>query len=145
MVSKLYELSPDIEKYFTSKFRSLGVRAYSRKYGMHLIFQKNSKKRQNIWKFGQKFTKFKNVFKKGTLMRATITSMKWVCRICNGCCHSWNIQFPLFSCFFSFFLLVCQLYKSVNYHLISDISKNMELLYLRMCGSDFYRKVNVIP
>ena len=38
---------------------------------MHTIFQK-----KDIWKFGQKCTKFENISKKGSLMCATITCMK---------------------------------------------------------------------
>ena len=43
---------------------------------MHVIFQKkrqkNVKKEQNIWKFGQKCTRFENTLKKGRWLRATI-------------------------------------------------------------------------
>ena len=46
--------------------------------GMRAIFQKKGKKGQNIWKFGQKCTKFENILKKGSLMRATIVCMKQV-------------------------------------------------------------------
>ena len=54
--------------------------------GMHVIFQKNSEKKRlkkvgNIWKFGQECTKFENIFKKGSLMCATIAIVKqlqWV-------------------------------------------------------------------
>ena len=38
--------------------------------------QKKGKKGENIWKFGQKCIKFENILKKGSLMRATIASMK---------------------------------------------------------------------
>ena len=48
--------------------------------GLHAIFQKKrqikGKKGQNIWKFGQKCAKFKNILKKGSLMGATIACMK---------------------------------------------------------------------
>ena len=37
---------------------------------------KKGKKGQNIWKFGQKCTKFENIFKKGSLMRAIILCIK---------------------------------------------------------------------
>ena len=48
---------------------------------MRAIFQKKDQKkkrqkRQNIWKFGQKYTKFENIMKKVSLMRATIACMK---------------------------------------------------------------------
>ena len=47
---------------------------------MRAIFQKKGKKKvkngQNIKKFGQKCTKFENIFKKGSLMFATIACMK---------------------------------------------------------------------
>ena len=50
-------------------------RAYSRKWRYACDFsergQKNAKKGQNIWKFGQKCTKFENVLKKG----------RWLCAI----------------------------------------------------------------
>ena len=35
-----------------------------------------SKKVQNIWKFGQKCTKFENILKKASLICATIACMK---------------------------------------------------------------------
>ena len=38
--------------------------------------EKKSKRGQNIWRFGQKCTKFEYILKKGSLMRATITCMK---------------------------------------------------------------------
>ena len=38
---------------------------------MCAIFQKKGKKGQNIWKFGQKYTKFENILKNG----------KWLCVI----------------------------------------------------------------
>ena len=47
--------------------------------GMRAIFQKKGKKWQkgrNIWKFERKCTKFENILKKGSLMRATIACMK---------------------------------------------------------------------
>ena len=48
--------------------------------GIHAIFQKKGEKRatkgQNIWKFGQKCTKFENILKKGSLMCLTITCKK---------------------------------------------------------------------
>ena len=54
-------------------------RTFSRK-GMRAIFQKKSKKmfkkEQNIWKFGQKCTKFENILKKGKWLRAIITRNK---------------------------------------------------------------------
>ena len=47
---------------------------------MSVIFQKKGQKkrqkRQNIWKFGQKHTKFENILKKGSLVRATTACMK---------------------------------------------------------------------
>ena len=43
---------------------------------MCVIFHKEGKKRQNIWKFGQNCTKFENILKKGSLMHATITRLK---------------------------------------------------------------------
>ena len=39
--------------------------------GMRATFQKKGKKGQNIWKFGQKCTKFENILEKG----------KWLCAI----------------------------------------------------------------
>ena len=39
---------------------------------MCAIFQKRAKKGQNIWKFGQKCTKFENILKKGTQSTARI-------------------------------------------------------------------------
>ena len=42
---------------------------------MHAMFQTKGKKGQNIWKFGQKCTKFENILKKGSLMCATIAHM----------------------------------------------------------------------
>ena len=51
--------------------------------GMHVIFQKKDKKilkkgkkGQNIWKFGQKCTKFENILKKGTWLCAIIALNK---------------------------------------------------------------------
>ena len=50
--------------------------------GMRAIFQKKSKnvkkgkKGQNIWKFGQKFGKFKNILKKSRWLRAIIARNK---------------------------------------------------------------------
>ena len=44
--------------------------------GMRAIFQKKGKKAQNIWKFGQKCTKFENILKKGSPICATIAHMK---------------------------------------------------------------------
>ena len=55
--------------------------------GMHAIFQKKGKespkkmlkkggKGQNIWKFGQKYTKFENILKKGRWLSATIRQNK---------------------------------------------------------------------
>ena len=44
--------------------------------GMRAIFHEKGKKGQNIWKFGQKCTRFENILKKGSLMRATIACMK---------------------------------------------------------------------
>ena len=43
---------------------------------MRAIFQKKGKKGQNVWKFRQKCTKFENISKKGSLMRATVARMK---------------------------------------------------------------------
>ena len=40
------------------------------------FFRKRAKKGQNIWKFGQNVQNLKNILKKGSLMCATITSMK---------------------------------------------------------------------
>ena len=44
--------------------------------GMHAIFQKKGKKGEkifeNIWKFGQKYTKFENILKKGRWLHAII-------------------------------------------------------------------------
>ena len=55
-------------------------RAYSREKGHLCDFsekaQKKGKTGQNIWKFGQKCTKFGNILKKGSLMHAIITCMK---------------------------------------------------------------------
>ena len=42
---------------------------------MRAIFQKKGKKGQNIWKFG-KCTKFENILKTVSLVRATIACMK---------------------------------------------------------------------
>ena len=39
-------------------------------------FSEKGQKRANIWKFGQKCTKFEDILKKCSLMCATITSMK---------------------------------------------------------------------
>ena len=47
--------------------------------GMRAIFQKKGKKRQkgwNIWKSGQKCTKFENILKKGRWLRAIIARYK---------------------------------------------------------------------
>ena len=44
--------------------------------GMLAIFQKKGKKEQNMWKFGQKCTKFENIFKKGRSLRANIVRNK---------------------------------------------------------------------
>ena len=47
--------------------------------GMHVIFQKNDKKgkkRAKCLKIRQKFTKFKNILKKGSLMCATVACIK---------------------------------------------------------------------
>ena len=49
---------------------------------MHAIFQKMSKKGQNIWKFGEKSTKFENILKKGGLTHTTTTCMNETARIC---------------------------------------------------------------
>ena len=38
--------------------------------------QSKSKRRQNIWKFGQKCTKFEKISKKSSLMRAAIARLK---------------------------------------------------------------------
>ena len=38
--------------------------------------QKKGKKGQNIWKFGQKRTKFENILKKDSLVRVIIVRMK---------------------------------------------------------------------
>ena len=50
---------------------------------MHAIFRKKGKQmlnmgknEQNIWKFGQKCTKFKNILKKGRWLRAIIARNK---------------------------------------------------------------------
>ena len=43
---------------------------------MHVIFQKMGKTEQNISKFGQKCTKFKNILNNGSFMHATITHLK---------------------------------------------------------------------
>ena len=43
---------------------------------MRAIFPKKGKKEQNIWKFGQKCTKFENILKKGSLRHATVACMK---------------------------------------------------------------------
>ena len=40
------------------------------------FYRKRAKKGQNIWKFGQKCTKFENILKKGNLMHVSITHMK---------------------------------------------------------------------
>ena len=44
--------------------------------GMHAIFQKKGKKGEkifeNIWKFGQKYTKFENILKKCRWLHAII-------------------------------------------------------------------------
>ena len=37
--------------------------------GVRATFQEKSKKGQNIWKFGQKYTKFVDILKKGNLHR----------------------------------------------------------------------------
>ena len=37
--------------------------------GVRATFQKKSKKGQNIWKFGQKYTKFVDILKRGNLIR----------------------------------------------------------------------------
>ena len=44
--------------------------------GIRAIFQKKDKKGQNIWKFGQKCTKFENILKKDSLVRVIIVRMK---------------------------------------------------------------------
>ena len=44
--------------------------------GMHAIFQKKGEKGENIWKFGQKYTRIEHILKKGSLMCATIAHMK---------------------------------------------------------------------
>ena len=44
--------------------------------GMCVIFHKKGKKGQNIWKFGQKCTKFENILEKGSLMHLTTARMK---------------------------------------------------------------------
>ena len=56
------------EKYVRSK--------YLESKGMRAIFQKKGKKGQNIWKFGQKYTKFQSLLKKGRWLRAIITRNK---------------------------------------------------------------------
>ena len=38
------------------------------------FFRKRAKKGQNIWEFGPKCTKFKNILKKGSLICATETA-----------------------------------------------------------------------
>ena len=43
---------------------------------MRVIFQKKGKKWQNIWKFGLKCTKFKNILKKNRWLRAIIAQNK---------------------------------------------------------------------
>ena len=56
------------------------LRAYFRKEGHAYDFSEKGHKKgkieENIWKFGQKCTKFENILKKGSLMRATIGCMK---------------------------------------------------------------------
>ena len=44
--------------------------------GMCAIFEKKGRKGQNIWKFGQKCTKFENIFEKGGWLRAIIARNK---------------------------------------------------------------------
>ena len=48
----------------------------SERKGMSAIFKKKGKKGQNILKCGQKCKKIENVFKKGSLMRATIACVE---------------------------------------------------------------------
>ena len=52
---------------------SRGIRAYCRKKGHKWDF---SEKGQNIVKLGQKCTKFENILKKGSLIRANVACMK---------------------------------------------------------------------
>ena len=40
------------------------------------FFRKRAKKAQNIWKFGQKCTKFENILKRGRWLRAIIARNK---------------------------------------------------------------------
>ena len=78
---------------FASTCKKSGYRAYSGKLEHANDFsekgQKKVKKEQNIWKFGQKRTKFENILKKGNLMHATIACMK-------------QLEYPLgyFNCLF---------------------------------------------
>ena len=55
---------------------SLVSRSILESKGMHAIFQKKGKKGEkifeNIWKFGQKYTKFENILKKGRWLHAII-------------------------------------------------------------------------
>ena len=46
------------------------------KKGMRVIFQKKGKRGPNIWKFGQKCTKFENILKRGSFICATFACMK---------------------------------------------------------------------
>ena len=63
--------------YIKEKCHSCFCVLYDAKHkGMRAIFQKKGKKAQNIWKFGQKCTKFENILKKGNPICATIAHMK---------------------------------------------------------------------
>ena len=53
---------------------SQGTREILKKKGKKML--EKGKKGQNIWKFGQKCTKFENILKKGSLKHATIACMK---------------------------------------------------------------------
>ena len=54
-------------------YNNWNIRAYFRKQGHGCDFLEKGK---NSWKFGQKCTKFENIFKNSSLMRATIACMK---------------------------------------------------------------------
>ena len=49
---------------------------WSKTKGHACDFSDKEQKGQNIWKFGQKCTKFENILKKGSLICATIVHMK---------------------------------------------------------------------
>ena len=49
--------------------------------GMRAIFQKKGKKGYNIWKFGQKCTKFENILKNGSLTRACMKQLEYALSI----------------------------------------------------------------